>query len=199
MKTTKAVQFLTAALLAISAAVAGAQTSTWNIDPAHSQAAFTVRHMGISNVNGRFGNISGAITLDPKDFTKSSVNATIDTTTVDTGLAQRDGHLKSPDFFDCATYPTMTFVSKSVARSGDGYAITGDLTIHGITKPVVLKVDAPEKEQLGPDNKLHRGFTATTTIHRQDFGLVWNGTLKSGDAMVGDDAKITLDIEAAKS
>jgi polyisoprenoid-binding protein YceI len=199
MRILKAPRFIAAALVAASAAIASAQSTTWNIDAAHSQAAFTIRHMGISNVNGRFGNVSGTITIDPKDFTKSSVNATIDTTTVDTGVAQRDGHLKSPDFFDAAKYPTMTFVSKSIARSGDGYAVSGDLTIHGVTKPVVLKVDAPEKEQLGPDNKLHRGFSATTTIHRQDFGLVWNGTLKSGDSMVGDDAKITLDIEAAKS
>lgn len=199
MRVLKAPGFIAAALVAASAAIASAQSTTWNIDSAHSQAAFTVRHMGISNVNGRFGNVSGIITIDAKDFTRSSVNATIDTTTVDTGVAQRDGHLKSPDFFDAAKYPTMTFVSKSIARSGDGYAISGNLTIHGVTKPVVLKVDAPEKEQLGPDNKLHRGFSATTTIHRQDFGLVWNGTLKSGDAMVGDDAKITLDIEAARS
>jgi polyisoprenoid-binding protein YceI len=190
--------FLVAAALAVASA-AGAQTTSWTIDSAHSQAAFTIRHMSISNVNGRFGNISGTIKIDPNDLTKSSVNATIDTTTVDTGVAQRDGHLKSPDFFDSAKYPTMTFVSKSIARSEDGYTISGDLTIHGVTKPAVLKVDAPEKEQLGPDNKLHRGFSATTTIHRQDFGLVWNGTLKSGDSMIGDDAKITLDIEAAKS
>jgi polyisoprenoid-binding protein YceI len=190
--------FLGAAVLAVASA-AGAQTTSWAIDSAHSQAAFTIRHMGISNVNGRFGNVSGTIKIDPNDLTKSSVNATIDTTTVDTGVAQRDGHLKSPDFFDSAKFPTMTFVSKSIARSEDGYTISGDLTIHGVTKPVVLKVDAPEKEQLGPDNKLHRGFSATTTIHRQDFGLTWNGTLKSGDSMIGDDAKITLDIEAAKS
>jgi polyisoprenoid-binding protein YceI len=190
--------FLGAAVLAVASA-AGAQTTSWTIDSAHSQAAFTIRHMGISNVNGRFGNVSGTIKIDPNDLTKSSVNAIIDTTTVDTGVAQRDGHLRSPDFFDSAKYPTMTFVSKSIARSEDGYTISGDLTIHGVTKPVVLKVDAPEKEQLGPDNKLHRGFSATTTIHRQDFGLIWNGTLKSGDSMIGDDAKITLDIEAAKS
>jgi len=198
MKVLQASRFA-AMFVAVSAAVAGAQATTWNIDPAHSQAAFGIRHMGISNVNGRFGNISGTISFDEKDFTKSSVNATIDTTTVDTGVAQRDGHLKSPDFFDATKYPTMTFVSKSIARTNDGYAITGDLTIHGVTKSVVLKVDAPEKDQLGPDNKVHRGFNATTTIHRQDFGLVWNGTLKSGDSMVGDDAKITLDIEAVKS
>jgi polyisoprenoid-binding protein YceI len=198
LKYTKLSHLFAATLIAASAAVAGAQTTTWKIDPAHSQAAFTIRHMGISNVNGRFGNISGTISLNDKDLIRSGVDATIDTTTVDTGVAQRDGHLKSPDFFDCAKYPDMTFASKILTRSGDDYAITGDLTIHGVTRRVVLKLDAPAKEQLGPDNKLHRGFSASTTIRRQDFGLVWAGTLKSGDAMVGDDAKITLDIEAVK-
>jgi polyisoprenoid-binding protein YceI len=198
MNASNASKFFATALIAVSAAIAGAQTTTWKIDPAHPQAAFTIRHMAISNVNGRFGNISGDIALNNTDLTKSNVNAIIDTTTVDTGVTQRDGHLKSPDFFDCAKYPTVTFASKSIARSGDYYTISGDLTIHGVTKPVVLKLDAPDKEQLGPDNKLHRGFSATTTIHRADFGLVWNGTLKSGDAMIGDDAKITLDIEAVK-
>ena len=198
MKSLKASRIFAAALIAVSVAIASAQTTTWKIDPNHSQAAFTVRHMGISNVNGRFSSISGIITLDEKDLTKSSVNATIDTTTVDTGVAQRDGHLKSPDFFDCAKYPTMAFVSKSIARAGDGYTVTGDLTLHGVTKSVVLNLDAPDKEQLSSDNKLHRGFSATTTIRRQDFGLVWGGTLKSGDAVVGDNVKITLDIEAVK-
>jgi polyisoprenoid-binding protein YceI len=197
MKSLKLSHLVAATLIAVSASAAAAQT-VWKIDPAHSQAAFAIRHMAISNVNGRFGNISGTIVLDSKDLAKSSVTATIDTTTVDTGVAQRDGHLKSPDFFDVAKFPAMTFASKSVVRSGDDYTITGDLTIHGVTKPVVLKLDAPDKEQLGSDNKLHRGFSATTTIHRQDFGLVWNGTLKSGDNMIGDDVKITLDIEAVK-
>ncbi|HEX3472503.1 MAG TPA: YceI family protein [Silvibacterium sp.] len=199
MKTIKRFSPLFAATLIVASAVlAAAQTTSWKIDPAHSQAAFTIRHMGISNVNGRFGNITGTITLNDKDLTKSSVNATIDTTTVDTGVAQRDGDLKSPNFFDVAKFPTMTFASKSVARSGDDYILTGDLTMHGVTKPVTLKLDAPDKEQTGPDGKQRRGFSATTTLHRQDFGLTWNGTLKSGDAMIGDDVKITLDIEAVK-
>jgi polyisoprenoid-binding protein YceI len=197
MKTAKLSSFIAAALLATATVAASAET-TWKIDPAHSQAAFTIRHMGISNVNGRFGNISGELTFDDKDLPRSTVSAAIDTTTVDTGVAQRDGHLKSPDFFDVAKFPTMSFASKSIAHSGDDYTLTGDLTLHGITKSVTLKLDAPDKEQLGPDNKLHRGFTATTTLHRQDFGLVWNGTLKSGDNVLGDDVKITLDIEAVK-
>jgi polyisoprenoid-binding protein YceI len=197
MKTSKLLSFIAASLLAAATVVASAET-TWKIDSAQSQATFTIRHMGISNVSGRFGNISGELTFDDKDLPKSTVSAAIDTTTVDTGVAQRDGHLKSPDFFDVAKFPTMSFVSKSIAHSGDDYTLTGDLTLHGVTKPVTLKLDAPDKEQLGPDNKLHRGFTATTTLHRQDFGLVWNGTLKSGDNVLGDDVKITLDIEAVK-
>ncbi|GGG92625.1 YceI family protein [Silvibacterium dinghuense] len=186
---------LAASLLTATAAFA---QSSWKIDAAHSQAEFTIRHMGISNVHGRFSNINGTVVLDEKDLSKSSVNATVDTTTVDTGVAQRDGHLKSPDFFDVAKFPTMTFVSKSVERDGDDYKVNGDLTLHGVTKPVVLHLDAPEKEITGMDGKPHRGFSATTTIHRQDFGLVWNGTLKSGDSVLGDDVKISLDIEAAK-
>ncbi|MFT4112851.1 YceI family protein [Silvibacterium sp.] len=186
---------LAATLLTASAAFA---QSSWKIDPAHSQAEFTIRHMGISNVHGRFSNINGVVSLDDQDLSKASVTATVDTTTVDTGVAQRDGHLKSPDFFDTAKFPTMTFVSKSVEKDGDDYKVNGDLTLHGVTKPVVLHLDAPEKSIIGMDGKPHRGFTATTTIHRQDFGLVWNGTLKSGDSVLGDDVKISLDIEAAQ-
>ena len=197
MKLTKLTPFFAGAVLAATATLAMAQ-STWKIDPAHSQAGFSVRHMGLSNVRGRFNNINGTIVFDQSDLSKSSVNATVDTTTVDTGVEQRNGHLKSPDFFDVAKFPTMTFASKSVAKSGDEYLVTGDLTLHGVTRSVVLHLDAPEKEQAGMDGKAHRGFSATTTIHRQDFGLVWAGTLKSGEAVVGDDVKITLDVEAAK-
>jgi polyisoprenoid-binding protein YceI len=186
-----------AALLALSN-LANAQATTWKIDPAHSQAEFVIRHMGISNVHGRFGNVSGEITLDPKDLSKASVKATVDTTTVDTGVPQRDTHLKSADFFEVSKYPTMTFVSKSVTRNGDGYDIVGDLTLHGVTKPATLKTDEPSKEQTGMEGKLHRGFSASTTLHRQDFGLVWNGTLKSGDSAIGDDVKVSLDVEAIK-
>jgi polyisoprenoid-binding protein YceI len=197
MKLVKFTPFFAGAVLAATATLAMAQ-STWKIDPAHSQAGFSVRHMGLSNVRGRFNNINGTIVFDETDLSKSSVNATIDTTTVDTGVEQRNGHLKSADFFDVAKFPTMTFASKSVTKSGDEYLVTGDLTLHGVTKPVVLHLDTPEKEQVGMDGKAHRGFSATTTIHRQDFGLVWSGTLKSGEAVVGDDVKITLDVEAAK-
>jgi polyisoprenoid-binding protein YceI len=187
-----------AALLALTTVAASAQASKWQIDPAHSEADFTIRHMGISNVHGRFGNISGTLTLDENEIAKSSVNADIDITTVDTGVAQRDTHLKSPDFFDVAKYPQMTFTSKSLSSVNGQLQLTGDLTIHGVTKPVILALDGPSKEQLDPYGKVRRAFSATTTIHRQDFGLVWNGNLKSGDSVLGDDVKVELDIELIK-
>lgn len=186
------------AILAITTLAASAQVSKWQIDPAHSEADFTIRHMGISNVHGRFGNINGALTLDEKDITKSSTNATVDITTVDTGVAQRDTHLKSSDFFDAARYPQMTFVSKSLSNSNGQLQLTGDLTLHGVTKPVTLALEGPSKEQTDPYGKVRRAFSATTTIHRQDFGLTWNGNLKSGDAVLGDDVKVELDIELIK-
>ncbi len=185
-------------LLAAAAAAAGAQTSSYKIDKAHSEADFTIRHMAISNVHGHFGNIAGSVVYDEKDPAKSSVDATIDVTTVDTGVPQRDGHLKSPDFFDTAKFPTMTFKSQSVSKSSDGFDVQGDLTLHGVTKPVTLHV-VPSKEQTGMDGKsLLRGFEATTTLNRKDFGLVWNGTVKSGDAVLSDDVKVGISIEASK-
>ena len=185
-------------VVAAGSLLSQAQTTNWKIDPAHSGADFSIRHMGLSNVHGHFGNVTGTVVLDEKDFTKSSVNAVVDVTTVDTGVAQRDGHLKSPDFFDVAKFPTMTFVSKKITSSGDGYHITGDLTMHGVTKSVDLAVDQPGKEQSMDGKSIHRGFSAATTIHRQDFGLTWNGTLKSGDSMLGDDVKVSLDVEIIK-
>ncbi len=195
-KTGSALTWLAAAVLSVG--MAGAQTSTWKIDPAHSEADFTAKHMGITNVHGRFGNVNGTLSLNEADVTKSTITATVDTTTVDTGVAQRDGHLKSPDFFDVAKFPTMTFVSKQITKSGDKLQVVGDLTLHGVTKSVTLDVDGPSKEQADPSGKIRRGISATTTIRRQDFGLVWQGTLKSGDVVVSDNAKIELDVEFIK-
>ena len=189
---------LSTVVLLGSTAALHAQASSWKIDPAHSAANFTVRHMGISNVHGHFGGVTGEITIDLADFTKSSVKATIDTTTVDTGVPPRDGDLKSDHFFDVAKYPTMTFVSKSITRSQDGYAVTGDLTLHGVTKSVVLTLDSPSKE-LAMGKQTRRGFDATTTIHRKDFGLTYGEALtKAGDTLIGEDVKVTLEVEAIK-
>ncbi len=167
------------------------------IDPQHSQVDFGIKHMGISTVHGRFAIKEGTVDLDPANVAGSSVMATIDVASVDTGEAQRDGHLRSPDFFDTAKFPTATFKSTKINKTGEGYDVVGDLALHGVTKPVTLHMEAPSKEQIAMDKKAHRGFTATTTLHRQDFGLVWNGTLKSGDNMLGDDVKMEFDIEAA--
>ena len=185
--------------LILAAGTMAAQAHEWTIDKAHSEADFAIKHMAISTVHGNFRGVSGTIRFDAGDPKTWAVDATVDVTTVDTGVAQRDTHLKSPDFFDVAKYPTMTFKSTGVKKDGSGYALTGDLTMHGVTKPVTLSLEAPGKEQVGMDGKsVHRGFVATTTVNRKDFGLNWNGTLKSGDNALGDDVKIELDIEAVE-
>jgi len=187
------------AVLVLSTGVMSAQATQWKIDPMHSEADFAIKHMAISTVHGSFHGLSGVVTFDPANLAKSSVEATIPVDTVDTGVVPRDNDLKSPRFFDAAQFPTMTFKSTSVHKAGDHYDVTGDLTLHGVTKPVVLKLEEPGKEEIGMDKKsVHRGFTATTTINRQDFGLAFNGTLSSGDAVLGDEVKIEIDIDAAK-
>ncbi|WP_263380305.1 YceI family protein [Granulicella paludicola] len=183
--------------LALGAGSLHAQVSEWKIDGAHSEADFAIKHMAISTVHGSFRGVSGVIKFDPTNVTKSGVEASIDVNTVDTGVAARDTHLKSPDFFDVAKFPTMTFKSTNVAKAGGGYAVTGDLTLHGVTKSVVLSLETPGKEQVDP-KATKRGFTATTTINRKDFGLLWAGKTGTGDAVLSDDIKIELDIEAAK-
>jgi len=186
-------------ILALAAPLALAQTSTWVSDPAHSEVDFSITHMSISNVHGRFGKVNATINYNEADVTKSTVAAMIDVSTLDTGEPARDTHVKSPDFFDAANLSTATFTSTSVAKSGTTLTITGNLTLHGVTKPVVLKLEEPGKSQVGMDGKsVHRGFTATTTINRTDFGLSWNGSLKSGDAMLGNDVRIELDIEGSQ-
>jgi polyisoprenoid-binding protein YceI len=188
-----------AAALAMGVGTMAAQTHDWAIDKSHSEADFSVKHMGIGTVHGSFRGVSGTIKFGAGNPATWSVDATVDTITVDTGVADRDKHLKSGDFFDVTQYPTMTFKSTSVKPVGSGYEVTGDLTLHGVTKPVTLAMEALGNEQVGMDGKsVHRGFTATTKLNRQDFGLKWNGTLKSGDAVIGDEVKIELDIEAVR-
>jgi polyisoprenoid-binding protein YceI len=188
-----------AAALALGVGMTAAQTSNWAIDKSHSEADFSVKHMGISTVHGSFRGVSGVVKFEAGNSAVWGVEATVDVNTVDTGVAQRDQALRSPEFFDVAKYPTMTFKSTSVKTQGSTYLVTGDLTLHGVTKPVTLTLESPGNEQVGMDAKsVHRGFTATTTINRQDFGLTWNGTLKSGESVVGNDIKIELDIEAVR-
>ena len=187
------------AVLTLGAATMAAQASSWAIDKSHSEADFSVKHMGISTVHGSFRGVSGTIKFEAGNSAVWSVEATIDVNTVDTGVAGRDKDLKSANFLDVEKYPTMTFKSTSVKTQGSTYLITGDLTLHGVTKPVTLSLESPGNEQVGMDAKsVHRGFTATTTINRKDFGVTWNGKLKSGEAVVGDTVKIELNIEAVR-
>jgi polyisoprenoid-binding protein YceI len=171
---------------------------SYKIDPSHSSVDFGIRHMGVSTVRGSFHITEGTVTFDAANPAKDSVEALIDVASVDTGMTQRDAHLKSPDFFDTAKFPTATFKSTSVTKSGAGYDVTGDLMLHGVTKAVTLHMDAPTKEIIGMDKKPHRGFSASTTINRKDFGLNWSGTLSSGDAVLGDDVKLTFDIDGGR-
>jgi polyisoprenoid-binding protein YceI len=183
-----------AASLVLAASAAAAQTSTWVPDKAHSEVDFSILHMSLSNVHGRFGNIGGSITLNDVDITKSSVNVTIDVTTVDTGQNGRDNDLKSANFFDVAQYPTATFVSTSVAKSASGLTVMGNLTLHGITKPVTLEVDGPTGPVPGADKKPHAGYSATTTVDRTAFGI---GT-KYPAMMLGNEIKLSIELDVAK-
>ena len=188
---------LAAALLASASALA--QTASYAIDPNHSEIDFSIRHMAISTVQGRFAVKSGSIDLDPANITKSAVSVVVDVNSVDTNNANRDKDLRTDKFFDVEKNPTATFKSTSIKASGDGFDVVGDLTLHGVTRPITLHMDQPSKEQVGMDGKsLHRGFSASTTLHRQDFGLTWNGNLKSGDNVLGDDVKMTFEVEAVK-
>ena len=186
-----------ASLLSLLPAAALAATSTWSVHPAHSQVGFTVKHLVISNVRGEFGTYKGTLVLDEADVTKSTVEATIDATTVDTRVPDRDAHLKSPDFFDVAKYPSITFKSTKVAKAGkDGLKVTGDLTLKGVTKPVVLDVTTTP-EVKGMSGESRRGFSATTKISRKAFGLTWSKTVEAGP-VVGDDVRIDLELELVK-
>ncbi|MGA2186020.1 MAG: YceI family protein [Bryobacteraceae bacterium] len=177
-------------ILAIPSVV---RADTWQIDPPHSSAQFSVRHMGISTVRGAFTKVSGNVQYEPSDLSKTSVDVTIDAASVDTRVEMRDNHLRSPDFFDVAKYPTLTFKSKRVELAGKGrLKVTGDLTIHGVTKTVVLDVEGPSDPIKDPKGNQHMGASATAKINRQDFGV-------SGvPVMVGDDISITIDVELVK-
>ncbi|ACM18727.1 periplasmic protein YceI [Geotalea daltonii FRC-32] len=187
-----------AAIIALSLPVI-ASASSWKIDADHSNVGFKVRHLMVSNVKGSFEKVAGVLELNDKDITKSKVDVTIDTASINTNAAKRDEHLRSADFFDVAKYPTMTFVSKSVAKAGKKLKVTGNLTLHGVTRPVVLDVDALTKESKDPWGNFRRGTTATTTINRKDFGLVWNAALETGGVAVGEEIAIILEIELIKN
>ena len=197
LRTTRRIGIVSAIAL-LTTLSAFAQTSTWNIDPAHSTAQFTVRHLAISNVTGNFTKVTGSIVLNEKDITQSQVSASIDVSSVDTRVEARDKDLKSPNFFDVEKYPTMEFKSKRIVSSGGKLQVIGDLTIHGTTREVALDVDGPTPELTDPWGNSRRGISATTTINRKDFNLVYNNLLKTGEAVVGDNVKIQIDAEIVK-
>ena len=168
---------------------------TWTIDPAHSHVEFGVRHMMITTVKGRFGIVHGRVAIDDTDPTKGEAEIEIDADSIDTREAQRDAHLKSADFFDVEKFPKLTFKSSRISDvKGDHFTLHGDLTIHGVTRPVTLDVTA-EGRGKDPWGGERAGFTARTQIKRSDYGLTWNQALETGGLLVGDDIKISLDVE----
>jgi polyisoprenoid-binding protein YceI len=189
---------IASAIALLTSLSALAQTSTWNIDPAHSTAQFTVRHLAISNVTGNFTKVTGSVVLNEKDITQSQVSASIDVSSVDTRVEARNKDLKSPNFFDVEKYPTIEFKSKRIVNDGGKLQVIGDLTIHGTTREVALDVDGPTPELADPWGNSRRGISATTTINRKDFNLMYNNLLKTGEAVVGDNVKIQIDAEMVK-
>jgi polyisoprenoid-binding protein YceI len=186
---------LVTGILALAAPLALAQYSTWNSDSAHSEVDFSIQHNSVSNVHGRFGRVVATLVYNEADISKSTVTATIDTSTVDTGETARDNHLKTDTFFDVANFPTATFTSTGVTRNGNKLTVAGNFTVHGVTKPVVLDVAGPSKPVESPmDHRLHSGFSATTTISRTAYGI---GT-SFPSVVIGDEVKLTIELEIIK-
>lgn len=179
-------------------ATLAAAPAQFDIDASHSSAQFTVRHLMISNVKGNFQKVTGKAAYDPANLAASSLEAVIDVRTINTLEPKRDEHLKSPDFFDVAKHPTMTFRSKKFYKDSGKLKIAGDLTIRGVTRQVVLDVDGPTAEIKDPWGNSRIGASAATTINRKDYGLTWNAALETGGVAVGDEVKIALDVELVK-
>lgn len=176
------------------------QISTWNIDSVHSTAEFKVKHMMISNVKGQFTGIKGSLTHDESDPANSRVEASIEAASINTRDPQRDAHLKSADFFDIEKFPALTFKSTRITRNSDGeLEVTGDLTIHGVSRNVVFAVEGPSEPAKDPWGNTRLGLAATTKINRKDFGLTWNAALETGGILVGDDVTLSLDVQFVKA
>jgi len=201
MRIAKGVSALLVAVIMLTLAsvtVSRAEAATYVIDPDHSQVIFKVKHMGISTVTGRFDLMEGSYAFDDEDISKSSVETTITTASINTNKQKRDDHLKSPDFLDVAKYPAITFKSKEVKKgNGDEFTIIGDLTINGVTKQVELDAEYGGKAK-DPMGNERTAFTAKTKIDRKDYGLTWNKTLDSGGFLVGDDVNIELNVEGIR-
>ena len=189
---------LALAFLGLVAAAAVASAETWNIDPAHTTVEFSVRHMMISNVKGQFEKLSGTIAANGNDPNSVQISAVIDAASINTRVEKRDAHLKSAAFLDVDKYPTITFKSTKVEPHGSNkWKVTGDLTLHGVSKPVVLEVEttAPIKD---PSGKTRTGASATTKIDRKDFGVTWNKPMETGGVLVGDEVSIAIEVEAVQ-
>jgi polyisoprenoid-binding protein YceI len=181
---------------AVTATTQGTKPTQWQIDPAHSAAHFSVRHLMISNVRGEFTKLSGNAVIDPSDLTKSSVEVTIDAASVNTREPQRDEHLRSADFFDVANHPTLSFRSRRVeSLGGENLKITGDLTIRGVTREVTFDAEGPTPSVKDPWGNVRAGITASTKIDRKDFGVAFNALTETGGVMVGNEVKITIEAE----
>ena len=195
----RSIRLLVPALAVALLVPAPTRAATWELDPAHSTIGFAIRHMMISTVRGQFRTFTGKATGDPRTPDKAAIEASIDAASIDTANEKRDGHLKSPDFFDVAKFPTITFKSKTITAAGAGKAkVTGDLTMHGVTKEVVLEVEGPTQVIKDPMGNTRAGAHATAKINRKDFGIAYNKALDGGGLMVGDEVEITIDVEAVQ-
>jgi polyisoprenoid-binding protein YceI len=185
------------AMAGVLLASASAEASDWRIDPAHSQVGFTVRHMMIANVHGAFGKVQGNIHEDAQDIRRSTVAVAIDVPSVDTLEPKRDAHLRSPDFFDAAKFPTMTFHSTQVSSAGAGkLALSGELSLHGVTRPISMEVTWPAQTARDPvTGARRRAGSARCTLNRKDYGLLWNRSMESGGMLVGDEVQVSIDLE----
>ena len=183
-------------LLALALATgAAAAPSHWEIDPAHATVGFSIRHMMVSNVGGAFSKFTGSVDVDPADPTTATVKADIDTASINTGNEKRDGHLRSPDFFDAAKFPTISFVSKKIEKNGDKLKVTGDLTMHGVTHEVALDVDGPTDAVKDPMGHTRRGVSVSGKVNRKDWGLTWSKTMDGGGLVLGDEVKLNFELE----
>jgi polyisoprenoid-binding protein YceI len=184
----------------MSTSAANPAITAWKLDPAHSNADFKVKHMMIAHVKGTFSGLSGDLTLHEPDHALTKVDASIDVSTVNTGDAQRDGHLKGAEFFEVDKFPTMSFKSTKVVPEGDGdFTVTGDLTLHGVTKSATFKVEGLSAPAKDPWGNQRIGLSATAKINRKDFGLSWNTALETGGVLVGEDVTINLEVQFVKA
>ena len=191
--------WMTAFVLVITTVPGWAQVSTWEIDSAHSGVHFSVRHLMIATVRGEFRKVTGTINMDEKDISKSNVEAVIDAATIDTREERRDNDLRGANFFDVAKFPTITFKSKSVTRQGEGkLQVAGDLTLHGVTKPVILDVEGLTNQIKDQRGNIKTGALVTTKFNRSEFGLTWNRVIETGGVAVSDEVAIVIDLELVK-